>query len=97
MSQYSHTRTVEIGGSEVEVEFDYNLSPVIPEQGPSYASGGQPAEGGELEITGATIIVPGNIVAGKKTTERHDAPPWLLTLFQNDDYIADDLREAAHG
>lgn len=90
--KYSHTSMVSIGSSEVEVEFDYTVSPFIPEQGPSYASGGQPAEGGELEITEARVRLP---LVGDKKTASEKVPDWMLELFQNDDFILDDLREAA--
>lgn len=37
-------------GEEVEIVIHYTIVPYIPEQGPSYACGGQPAEGGYAEI-----------------------------------------------
>lgn len=82
--------TLGIANEDVEVEIDYTMSPHIQEQGPSYASGGQPAEGGEIEIQSATILIP----TWDKKIERQDAPLWLLTMFQADDHILDALREA---
>jgi len=35
---------------EIAVAIHYTIIPYIPEQGPSYACGGQPAEGGYAEI-----------------------------------------------
>lgn len=41
-----------IAGSDYVVTYDYKItSPGAPEQGPSYASGGQPAEPMEYEVT----------------------------------------------
>lgn len=46
--RYTYVCTLSWGGdeptAEVEVEVSYTLTPGCPEQGPSYASGGQPAE-----------------------------------------------------
>ena len=46
---------VDVDGIEVELEVTYTYSPGAPEQGPSYASGGQPAEAAEIEITGMSV------------------------------------------
>ena len=41
-----------IAGAEYIVDYNYKItSPGAPEQGPSYASGGQPADPMEFEIT----------------------------------------------
>ena len=48
------TYTTEIGPYDDEVEITYSYSPGRPEQGPSYACGGEPAEGPEIEIIGVT-------------------------------------------
>lgn len=49
-----YTMEREIEGVEEPQELllciDYSWIPGVPEQGPSYASGGQPAEGPEIEI-----------------------------------------------
>lgn len=37
-------------GEEIDVTIFYQLIPYVPEQGPTYACGGQPAEGGYCEI-----------------------------------------------
>ncbi len=34
----------------IEVEIDYTFTPGTPERGPSYASGGEPAEGPEIDV-----------------------------------------------
>ena len=38
---------------ETEIEVEYTATPIIPATGPTYACGGQPAEGGEVEIVKA--------------------------------------------
>lgn len=92
MSGYSHTSKVDIGGSEVEFEFDYEYSPGRAASPASFASAGRPPEGSEITITTATILIPGS---GRHHAERHKAPDWLLRLFNADDYILDDLRKGA--
>lgn len=37
-------------GEEVAIFIHHTIVPFVPEQGPSYACGGQPAEGGYCEI-----------------------------------------------
>lgn len=39
----------------IEVEVTYSVTPYSPATGPTYACGGQPEEGGEIEIEGATF------------------------------------------
>lgn len=43
-------------GAEVELEITYTFLPGAPEQGPSYASGGQPADPDEIEFVSARNI-----------------------------------------
>ncbi len=35
----------------IEVEIEYDFTPGSPERGPSYASGGEPAEGPEIDVS----------------------------------------------
>jgi hypothetical protein len=55
-------------------EIDYRYTPGAPEQGPSYASGGQPADPPEVEFLAARCI---------------DGDGLDLTQQQVDDYCAD--------
>lgn len=48
------TETVQWRGVNVEVQFTF--TPGCPEQGPSYASGGEPATAPEIEIEHAFIV-----------------------------------------
>lgn len=88
---YRHTMEVEIAGTSVRVDFDYDCSPTYEATGPSYASGGEPAGGGEVEITKATLNIP------KPRTiddfDKVEAPEWLMAIFHADDDLADVLRE----
>ena len=38
------------GEADIELEVTYSVTPYIPAQGPTYACGGQPAEGGDVEL-----------------------------------------------
>ena len=52
---YTQQVPVEIDDVEIMLDVTYSYSPGAPEQGPSYASGGQPAEAAEIEITGMSV------------------------------------------
>lgn len=43
---------------EIEVEIEYDFTSGSPETGPSYPSGGEPAEPAELSICKVTILSP---------------------------------------
>jgi hypothetical protein len=63
-----------IAGAEYIVGYDYKItSPGAPEQGPSYASGGQPAEPFEFEVT--FVDLRKDEGGGKETPV--DCPEWL--------------------
>ena len=63
-----------IAGAEYIVGYDYKItSPGAPEQGPSYASGGQPAEPFEFEPTFVSLSKDEG--GGKETPV--DCPAWL--------------------
>lgn len=82
----THILTVSIADTEIEVQVEFTCSPYIPEQGPSFSSGGQPAEGGEVELGRGWVLI------GK---ERAEAPCWLMDIISNDDDLMGDLAEAA--
>jgi hypothetical protein len=52
-TKYRATRALEIimgsASLEIEADLEFTVAPYVPAQGPSYASGGQPAEGGHIE------------------------------------------------
>lgn len=43
------------GENEVELSILYNCSPGAPERGPSYSSGGEPAESPEIDVLGVMV------------------------------------------
>jgi hypothetical protein len=52
---YSQQVSIDVDGTEVLVDVRYFYTPGSPEQGPSYASGGQPAEPPDIEIENVTV------------------------------------------
>ncbi len=48
--RFPFTTTIERGEDEIELAVIYDVTPFIPATGPTYDCGGQPAEGGEIEI-----------------------------------------------
>lgn len=78
--KHSQIVYVDIDGIEVEIDCTYTFTSGVPEQGPSYASGGQPAEGPEIEIL--DMFVKGDRV-----------PDWFYKAVINGekalDYIAE--------
>lgn len=95
-SEYSHTLEIEISGTEVTVEVNFSMSPRYAETGPTYASGGEPAGGGEIEIDSATLLIPRRGVGGVEVVnpERVDAPKWLLDILQDDEGVLEQLEES---
>ena len=63
-----------IAGADYIVGYSYRItSPGAPEQGPSLASGGQPAEPFEFEVTFVDLRKD----EGDKKNEALDVPAWL--------------------
>lgn len=48
--RFPYTHYIERGDDEIELTGVYDVTPFIPASGPTYACGGQPAEGGEIEL-----------------------------------------------
>lgn len=70
------------GADEIEVEIAFTYLKGAPEQGPSYASGGQPADPDEIDLVSATPTQDGKYyAAGAENLEwLHDfARAWLET------------------
>lgn len=84
---YSHTMPIDIAGNQVQVEFEFSCTPFYSATGPSYESGGQPGEGGEVEIDSAVLLIEKQ----DKTVERIDAPKWLLDILGNDEDVTEHL------
>jgi hypothetical protein len=69
-----------IAGAEYVVGYDYKItSPGAPEQGPSYDSGGQPAEPFEFDVTFFDLRKDDG--GGKETPV--DCPAWLKAEIEN--------------
>ena len=69
-----------IAGAEYIVGYDYTItSPGAPEQGPSYASGGQPAEPFEFEVR--FVDLRKDEGGGKETPV--DCPAWLKDALES--------------
>ena len=77
-------------GEEVEVRalIEYTVTPGSPARGPSYASGGEPAEGPEIEISEIEIEV---LDTTKKppVLSKEPAPLWLYNFIVQ----SNDVRE----
>jgi hypothetical protein len=69
-----------IAGAEYVVHYDYKItSPGAPEQGPSYSSGGQPAEPFEFEVTLTDLCKDEG--GGEETSV--EVPAWLKEEIEN--------------
>ena len=76
----------------IEVEITYTFSPGAPEQGPSYSSGGQPADPDEVEfvsvetwLTSAFLPVP---------SIRKMLDEWAIEYLASDDGFAAAVEQA---
>lgn len=90
MSRHTLAATVELtlscgGEALVELTVEYEFTPGTPARGPSYASGGEPAEGPEVEIVSARATNP------KDAGQGFALPNWLLDQLQADDYLYEEL------
>ena len=50
MAKGSKTVYLTRGDEDIELEVEFDMSPIIPARGPSWDSPGEPAEGGEIEV-----------------------------------------------
>ncbi len=71
--RFSFDTAIERGDEEIEIRVIYDVSPIIPAQGPTYDCGGQPEEGGEVEIISVT----------------HDGKPFDLTEDEEDALVTE--------
>lgn len=94
MKTLTHTMTVQIADAEVAVEMSFTCSPSIPERGPTYSSGGEPACAGEIEIASAVALIEVGKMPGAKQ-QRHDLPAWMIDILHNDEGVIEALAQAA--
>lgn len=76
--RYQLDTTTEIFGVERDVQIGFFYSKGYPEQGPSYSSGGEPAQPAEIEID--TVSVKDPCAADKNLWV--DTGTWLANLVQ---------------
>lgn len=69
----------------LEADLEFTIEPYVPERGPSYASGGEPASGGGIEDIRCTAVRP----IGDAAIGRIECPKWLA------DWIAAHVDEIA--
>jgi len=81
--------TLNIGEEEIELIalIEYTVTPGSPERGPSYASGGEPAEAAEIEIWEVEIELPNKY--------REKAPLWLLNYIARNEDVRQRLGDHA--
>jgi len=80
--------SITIGLEEYVIEFDYKItSHGCPEQGPTYACGGQPAEPMEWEVDGPVTLI---FEAQGKDDVILEVPKWLDEVLSA--YIQEDTR-----
>lgn len=88
MSKHYITTTYDPDGAEIEARIHFVLHPFVPERGPSYASGGDPAEAASVEFVNIQTLVSG------KWTDAPDLVEWAEDYLQNDGLP--DAFEVAH-
>jgi hypothetical protein len=81
--------TVTILDTNLEVEYDFEITAHgCPERGPSYSSGGEPAEPAEFELEVLGIEFP------KQHADVHlELPEWLKDMLTSHLYERDDINE----
>ena len=70
------------GDEELEIEVDFDISPLIPASGPSFNSPGEPAEGGEIEVE--SVKHNGVELAGLSEAEDAFIHNYLVENFDDD-------------
>lgn len=88
MSKHFTTYTIVRDECEIDLEIEYIYHPAVAERGPSYASGGEPAEPAFIEITKLESDQLPNI----ETTdlEDEDIRDWCLGEAQDELIAAED-------
>lgn len=80
---------IEICGVDMVAEVTFIItSPSMPATGPTYYSGGEPAEGAEWEVIDIRLF---NEV--KNNRHELEAPQWLKSLIEDDDAVFDKISE----
>ncbi len=78
---------------EITALIEYTITPGCPAQGPSYASGGEPAEPAEIEIREVELEISDPRFEGDRF--REPCPKWLFDYLANSSDVYENLGE--HG
>lgn len=97
----NHTITIYIGvgGPDIEIQagIDFTMIPGNPATGPSWDSGGQPADPAEIEIRTIELVVPNyNAFAknGVRQTITAPCPDWLAGMIRESEEVFGALGES---
>ena len=82
MSSHSHIITVPVADTEIDVEVLYTMSPYV--QAVLWGDNAHPAEGGEIEITDATVWID---------KKQYPCPAWLLNIITSDESLTGNLSD----
>lgn len=82
---FTNIRTIELTsskgyGAEIDVEIEFTVGESFPATGPTYDCGGEPACGGEVEITAVRPFVYAKAESAAPHVRRHEyleCPSWL--------------------
>ncbi|MGA0604909.1 hypothetical protein ACO2Q0_02830 [Phenylobacterium sp. VNQ135] len=95
--RYTHTLSLSLGGDEPtwegEVDVIYTVAWGAPEQGPSYASGGQPADPDEVEVQ--EIGFPTDWAATQSMPALIEFTDRLIDKIHGSDALLSELLQAA--
>lgn len=97
--RHTYTASFSVGGDiptwEGEVEFSYTVIWGAPEQGPTYASGGQPADPDEIDDI-RVVSIDGNPAGWSDYESDAEVAQDMIERLTDDDYAAM-LAEAVEG
>ena len=84
MSKHETEQGIKVNDDSIDANVTYNWTPGRPEQGPSYASGGEPAEAPEVEVLDIHALNP----VSKKYEQ---VPIWFFDIVV--DQVAEQVLE----
>lgn len=96
-STHFYETEFQIGSKMVLVFAEYTFSKGSPATGPSYASGGEPADPDEIEFVKVEINTTDTDPKTAKPENYFPAPDWLAAILQNDDDVYQEICSQDHG